>query len=96
LGSDAPKPDGIVSAAGRCGLPLEIVAIRDPEIARLYERKLVLVRPDGHVAWRSDQLPTDPDGLIDQVRGAGMRAPRASASRLEQRRNRPKMPANTD
>ena len=96
LGSDAPNADGIASAAGRCGLPLEIVPIRDPEIARLYERKLVLVRPDGHVAWRSDQLPTDPDGLIDQVRGAGMRAPRASASRLEQRRNRPKMPANTD
>jgi hypothetical protein len=77
-------------------LPLDVVAVRDPEIARLYERKLVLVRPDGHVAWRSDHLPTDPDGLIDQVRGAGMRAPRSSRSRLEQNPNRPKMPANTD
>ena len=26
-------------------------------IAVLYEKTLVLVRPDGHVAWRSDALP---------------------------------------
>ena len=26
----------------------------------LYERRLVLVRPDGHVAWRDDRMPDDP------------------------------------
>jgi hypothetical protein len=31
---------------------------------------LVLVRPDGHVAWRGDILPDDPQALIDRVRGA--------------------------
>jgi hypothetical protein len=30
----------------------------------------VLVRPDGHVAWRGDDLPDDPLGLVDRVRGA--------------------------
>ena len=40
------------------------------EIAALYEGKLVLVRPDGHVAWRSDTPPGDASGLIDRVRGA--------------------------
>jgi len=30
----------------------------------------VLVRPDGHVAWRDDALPADVLGLIDHVRGA--------------------------
>ena len=39
-------------------------------VAALYERALVLVRPDGHVAWRSDQLPADPLALADRVRGA--------------------------
>jgi hypothetical protein len=28
------------------------------------------VRPDGHVAWRSDDLPADPLALADRVRGA--------------------------
>jgi hypothetical protein len=50
------------------------VAILDPAVVRLYERKLVLVRPDGHVAWRSDTLPTDVTGLLNRIRGAGMRA----------------------
>ena len=38
--------------------------------AALYERKLVLVRPDGHVAWRGDIEPADPLEIIDRVRGA--------------------------
>jgi hypothetical protein len=42
----------------------------DPALGRLYERRLVLVRPDGHVAWRSDTLPADAGQLIDTVRGA--------------------------
>ena len=44
---------------------------RDAKIAALYERKLVLVRPDGHVAWRGDDVPGNAAALIDQVRGAG-------------------------
>jgi hypothetical protein len=44
--------------------------VMDPAIARLYERRLVLVRPDGHVAWRSDDPPADPLALADRVRGA--------------------------
>jgi len=35
------------------------------------ERKLVLVRPDGHVAWREDACPDNASALIDRVRGAG-------------------------
>jgi hypothetical protein len=30
----------------------------------------VLVRPDGHVAWRGDTLPGSPSEIIDKVRGA--------------------------
>ena len=36
----------------------------------LYERRLVLVRPDGHVAWRADAEPADARAVIDVVRGA--------------------------
>jgi hypothetical protein len=57
-------------AVRRRGVPLQTVSIDDPQIAALYEKKYVLVRPDGHVAWRADVLPDDPLGIIDQVRGA--------------------------
>ena len=40
-----------------------------PEIAEIYEKALVLVRPDGQVAWRGDNLPNDIAGVIDCVRG---------------------------
>ena len=40
------------------------------EAAKLYERSLVLVRPDGHVAWRGDQAPADALSVIVRVRGA--------------------------
>jgi hypothetical protein len=49
---------------------LSVESITDPAIAALYERSLVLVRPDGHVAWRADAPPMDPAALVDRVRGA--------------------------
>ena len=71
LGPDAPHHlAGLEVAADHLGMPFEIVRIEDPEIVRLYERKLVLVRPDGHVAWRSDSPPESPSRLLDLVRGA--------------------------
>jgi len=42
----------------------------------------VLVRPDGHVAWRADAEPQDPLQLIEIVRGAG---PRIAARRADTR-----------
>jgi hypothetical protein len=47
------------------------VAIDEPAAAALYQSHLVLVRPDGHVAWRGDAPPQDAVSLIDTVRGAG-------------------------
>ncbi len=61
---------GLVAAASARALPLDVVEIGDPEIAALYERRLVLVRPDGHIAWRGDAGPADPLAVIDTVRGA--------------------------
>lgn len=66
----APDATPLETAFGRGGIPLQAVAVDDPQIATLYERRLVLVRPDGHVAWRSDDVPSDPDAVADRVRGA--------------------------
>ncbi len=57
------------AAARDRGVPLSVVDVADDAIARRYERKLVLVRPDGFVAWRGDAA-LDAFGIIDTVRGA--------------------------
>ncbi|MFE5796495.1 FAD-dependent monooxygenase [Streptomyces sp. NPDC056503] len=41
------------------------------EPRRRYGYPYVLVRPDGHVAWRGSRPPADPGALADLVRGAG-------------------------
>lgn len=48
----------IEAAAGKIGLPLEIVRICDADIRQIYQNALILVRPDQHVAWRGDVLPS--------------------------------------
>ena len=61
---------GIIQAAADRGMPLSVLDINVPEAPALYKRKLILVRPDQHVAWRGDDQPLAPLDLIDHVRGA--------------------------
>ncbi|HUB94961.1 MAG TPA: FAD-dependent monooxygenase [Stellaceae bacterium] len=69
LGANPPSAARIAEAAARRHVPFATVDLSDPAIAALYERRLVLVRPDGHVAWRDDREPDDALALIDRVRG---------------------------
>jgi len=70
LGGSDTDPAPLADAAHDRGVPFSVVDVEKPEIAMLYEKRLVLVRPDGHIAWRADSLPGDPAALIDRVRGA--------------------------
>ncbi|MGE0626917.1 MAG: FAD-dependent monooxygenase [Hyphomicrobiaceae bacterium] len=67
-GADASAP--LLAAAAERGVPMREVKIDDPEIARLYEQPLVVVRPDFYVAWRGAAAPEDPLSIIDCIRGA--------------------------
>jgi 2-polyprenyl-6-methoxyphenol hydroxylase-like FAD-dependent oxidoreductase len=58
---------GLVDAAALRGLPLSVLDLA-PQPP--YRQKLVLSRPDQHVAWRGDTPPDNPLRLIDRVRGA--------------------------
>jgi 2-polyprenyl-6-methoxyphenol hydroxylase-like FAD-dependent oxidoreductase len=69
LGPEAPATPRIERAAVERGVPLTNVALNEPQVLAAYERRLVLVRPDGHVAWRADAEPADAGALIDTVRG---------------------------
>jgi hypothetical protein len=71
FGEATAAPAAMERAFAERGVPLNTVGIVDPAIAALYERPLVLVRPDGHVAWRGEEEPSDPLAVVDQVRGAG-------------------------
>ncbi|HKZ73733.1 MAG TPA: FAD-dependent monooxygenase [Steroidobacteraceae bacterium] len=50
--------------------PVELVRLDHDDARSIYERRFVLVRPDGHVAWRGDDVPGDVASVVDKVRGA--------------------------
>ncbi|MET4204457.1 MULTISPECIES: FAD-dependent monooxygenase [unclassified Bradyrhizobium] len=54
--------------AASCKLPIRTV--RSAKLDPQYKHLLVLVRPDGHVAWSGDRAPADARALIDRIRGA--------------------------
>ena len=70
LGAAPPAVTGLRDAAAASNVPLRVVDIASRATEALYERRLVLVRPDGHVAWRGDREPGEPGRVIDVVRGA--------------------------
>jgi 2-polyprenyl-6-methoxyphenol hydroxylase-like FAD-dependent oxidoreductase len=61
--------DTIVAAARARQLPLSVLDVESDEAAGLYRHRLVLSRPDQHVAWRGDAAPADAMALVDRVRG---------------------------
>jgi 2-polyprenyl-6-methoxyphenol hydroxylase-like FAD-dependent oxidoreductase len=72
LQNGSNEPDGrqnLQAAAKACGLPLQIINIPDAEVAKVYRRKLVLIRPDGHIAWSGDEWPEQPGAVLNRVRG---------------------------
>lgn len=69
LRANASDVSLLESAAKARGVPLHAHHIADRAIAGLYEMPLVLVRPDGHVAWRGEHV-RGAQAVIDSVRGA--------------------------
>ena len=57
-------------AAQQRGVPLAVLDVGAAAAGSPYGHKLVLSRPDQHVAWRGDAVPSDALALIDRVRGA--------------------------
>ena len=67
--------DSIERSARARGVPLTVIDIAQQEAQNLYECNLVLVRPDGHVAWRGDEQPADAEHVIATVCGATINHP---------------------
>lgn len=70
FGPSPPSVEPFVMAARKQEVPLTVIDLAEPSAIAAYGRKLVLVRPDGHVAWRGDAMPSHPERLVKFVRGA--------------------------
>jgi 2-polyprenyl-6-methoxyphenol hydroxylase-like FAD-dependent oxidoreductase len=69
-GAEAGK--GVLDAAAQRGVPITHLSIEDPQVRSVWERNLVLVRPDQHVAWRGSAPPASPSAwntVLDRVTG---------------------------
>ena len=58
-------------AAIRRGIPLAVLDVGNDEARDVYERDLVLVRPDHHVAWRGNRVPEDVEDTLARATGRG-------------------------
>jgi hypothetical protein len=66
----APVATHPLEAAFRsAGAPLDVLAVDNAVARELYERDLVLVRPDLHVVWRGNALPEAVDELVAVATG---------------------------
>jgi hypothetical protein len=70
----------IEAAAARRGMPLRIVDMTPEEAGEPYREKLVLSRPDQHIAWRGNVLPPDADRLVALVTGHAVAATASAES----------------
>lgn len=70
FGTRASVSSFSIAAAAR-GVPFVEACVDNPKAVELYERRYVLVRPDGHVAWRGDSIPRDAGAILDIARGIG-------------------------
>jgi 2-polyprenyl-6-methoxyphenol hydroxylase-like FAD-dependent oxidoreductase len=68
-GDDESEVGDFGAVAAQQRLPVRIHDIRNNNARDIYQQRLVLVRPDGHVAWRGAKLPNAKE-LIDAVTGA--------------------------
>jgi len=71
LGRYAEGAEPFVKAFEAVGAPLSVHHFDDPALSRVYERRLLLVRPDLHVAWRGDRAPADVAAVVAHVTGLG-------------------------
>ncbi len=69
LDFDSGIPLDALREAARCrNMPLTV--LNCGSIERGHGSRLVLTRPDQHIAWHGDTLPSDSLTLVDRVRGA--------------------------
>jgi hypothetical protein len=70
LGTNPAATDALERELRATGAPLDVLRVTDARPREIYDRDLVLVRPDLHVAWRGNGAPDDPSAIAATVTGA--------------------------
>ena len=80
-----PSCSPLIEAAARRGVPLTVVAFREPFLTDIYGCQQLLVRPDQHIAWRGTGLDESGAEILlaratgsARLIGRGIRACRAA------------------
>jgi 2-polyprenyl-6-methoxyphenol hydroxylase-like FAD-dependent oxidoreductase len=60
---------GLTTAAAAAAMPLTVLELSEAGLPEIIQHKLLLVRSDQHVAWRGNEPPADPAGLVEILRG---------------------------
>ena len=66
-------PAPLRAAFGARGAPLTVLDLPSQPVREIYERDLLLLRPDLHVVWRDNRMPQDPNELVAIATGHGRR-----------------------
>ena len=53
------------------GAPFTVLDLPERPVRAIYERDLLLLRPDMHVVWRDNRMPEDPNELVAVATGHG-------------------------
>ena len=59
----------LMSEAARARVPIELLDVTPGEGGGVYDRSLVLARPDQHVAWRGNRAPENSRQLVALISG---------------------------
>ena len=70
----------LVQALRSAGVPLTVLQLAEPQAHAVCGRRLVLLRPDLHVAWRGDESPEDSPHVARVVTGRAGTFPLDSAT----------------
>lgn len=68
LRADLSKGEDIIAAAENAGMDMTVLDIESEQLLKLYQKPLILIRPDQVVAWRGDHI-ADAPSLIETILG---------------------------
>lgn len=68
-GGDADALAEVEAFAEAMALPLRVVTVSGSKAKAIFSAKYLLVRPDMHIAWRGEQVPTDMTSVLRRAIG---------------------------
>ena len=69
LSGDPNAGEGFERGFRRLSVPFRTLSVSSSAARKVYERDLLLLRPDMHVAWRGDEAPANADEIVARASG---------------------------